>query len=317
MKKKGLVSIVTPFFNDEETVEDFHNSLSAIIKKLPDYSFELICIDDGSTDKTLNKLQEKAKQSEIYYLIELSRNFGKEAALTAGLDRTQGEAVIILDSDLQDPPELIFKLIEEWEKGADVVLPKRKDVNADKFFKRITADLFYRFHNLISTTKIPRYVGDFRLMDKKVVEALRLLPENQRFMRGLFAWMGFKSVSINFDRNYRQVGSTSFTRSKLWGLAIQGIVDFSVWPLKIWTYLGFLGSFVSIIFAFFVFFKTIVYGSEVPGYASLLIIIIFFGSVQLIGIGVLGEYLSKTYIESKRRPTYLIRAEYKSSDETL
>ena len=316
-KSKKLISIITPFFNDEEVVEDFHDSLSEIINKLPDYAFEMICIDDGSSDQTLSELLKKAEKNEIYHLIELSRNFGKEAALTAGLDRSNGEAAIILDSDLQDPPELIFKLIEEWEKGADVVLPKRKVVNADRFFKRLTADIFYRFHNSISTTKIPRYVGDFRLMDKKVVEALKLLPENQRFMRGLFAWMGFKSVVIDYDRNYRQAGSTGFTRSKLWGLAIQGIVDFSVWPLKIWTYLGFFGSFVSIIFAFFVFYKTIVYGSEVPGYASLLIIIIFFGSVQLIGIGVLGEYLSKTYIESKRRPTYLIRKEYKSSDESV
>ena len=314
---KKLISIITPFFNDEDVVEDFYNSLNEIINKLPKYSFEMICIDDGSTDQTLNELLKKAEKNKAYNIIELSRNFGKEAALTAGLDKAKGEAAILLDSDLQEPPELIITLIEEWEKGADVVLPKRKVVNADRFFKKLTADLYYRLHNAISTTKIPRYVGDFRLMDKKVIEALKLLPENQRFMRGLFAWMGFKSVVIVYNRNYRQAGSSGFTRSKLWNLAIQGITDFSVWPLKIWTYLGFFGSFLSIIYASYIIFKTIIYGAEVPGYASMIVIIIFFGSVQLIGIGVLGEYLSKTYIESKRRPTYLIRKEYKFSDEDL
>ena len=240
-------------------------------------------------------------------IIELSRNFGKEAALTAGLDISSGDAIIPIDADLQDPVELILDMISVWNSGAEIVLAKRINRSEDSWLKRVTASFFYKIHNSISDIKIPNNVGDFRLMDRSVVNAIKSLPEQQRFMKGLFSWVGFKTASIEYSRLARNAGSTKFSGWKLWNFAIEGITSFSSLPLRIWTYIGFLGAISSFLYAFIIIFKTIIFGIDVPGYASLIVLLLFFGSLQLIGIGVLGEYISRIYMESKKRPIYIIR----------
>ncbi|MDT8991556.1 glycosyltransferase family 2 protein [Curvibacter sp. APW13] len=312
---KKLLSIVVPFFNEEEGIEAFHASLSAVMDGLPTVAFEVICVDDGSKDRTLQGLIGLRQRDARFVVVELSRNFGKEAALTAGIDAAKGDAVIPMDADLQDPPSLIAPMIEAWQSGFEVVLAKRVDRRSDSFLKRKTAELFYRVHNGLSTVKIPANVGDFRLMDRSVVDALRSLPEQQRFMKGLFAWVGYRTTTVEYARSERAAGQTKFSGWKLWNLALEGITGFSIAPLKIWTYLGGLGAVLSLLYALFIVIRTVVQGVDLPGYASLMVAIIFFGSVQLIGIGMLGEYIGRIYIESKRRPVYLVRKQYGGRSE--
>ena len=243
-------------------------------------------------------------------IINFSRNFGKEAALTAGLDKARGEAAIPIDVDLQDPPELIKELVAKWREGYDVVLAKRADRTSDSFAKRVSADLFYKLNGKISNVDIPNNVGDFRLMSKRVVEALKQLPENQRFMKGLFAWVGFKTTVIEYVREKREAGQSSFNGWKLWNFALDGITSFSTLPLRIWLYIGALVSFLSFLYGSFIILKTLIFGVDLPGYASLAVIMLFLGGIQLIGIGILGEYIGRIYSESKRRPSYIIEGEY-------
>ena len=243
-------------------------------------------------------------------IINFSRNFGKEAALTAGLDKARGEAAIPIDVDLQDPPELIKELVARWREGYDVVLAKRANRTSDSFAKRVSADLFYKLNGKISNVDIPNNVGDFRLMSKRVVEALKQLPENQRFMKGLFAWVGFKTVVIEYVREKREAGQSSFNGWKLWNFALDGITSFSTLPLRIWLYIGALVSFLSFLYGSFIILKTLIFGVDLPGYASLAVIMLFLGGIQLIGIGILGEYIGRIYSESKRRPSYIIEGEY-------
>ena len=278
--------------------------------KMPSVRFEVICVDDGSRDDTLDKLILLASHDKRFRIVELSRNFGKEAALTAGIDLADGDAVIPFDADLQDPPELIPEMIAAWRKGADVVLARRSDRSADSFIKRNTARLFYHVHNHLSDVPIPSNVGDFRLMDRRVVEELRHLPERQRFMKGLFAWVGFRSVTLEYVRLARRADETKFSSWKLWNFAIEGITGFSSAPLKIWTYLGLTGALITFVYGLIIIFKTMFYGVDVPGYASLLVAILFFGSLQLVGIGLLGEYIGRIYMETKQRPCYIIRKQY-------
>ena len=273
-------------------------------------SYEIICVNDGSIDRTLDALLEAKKKYQNIRIINLSRNFGKEAALTAGIDHALGEAIIPIDADLQDPPELIKAFVKYWHQGYDVVLAKRTDRTADNLWKRITAKLFYKFHNRISQTQIPENVGDFRLISKKVVRSIQNLPENQRFMKGIFAWVGFKTAVVEYKRAPRTAGKTSFNSWKLWNFAIDGITSFSTAPLKLWFYLGFCISLSAFFYGSLIIVRTLVYGIDVPGYASLLTTILFLGGVQLIGIGVLGEYLGRIYIETKRRPTYIVDEEF-------
>ena len=243
-------------------------------------------------------------------IINFSRNFGKEAALTAGLDKARGETAIPIDVDLQDPPELIKELVAKWREGYDVVLAKRADRTSDSFAKRVSADLFYKLNGKISNVDIPNNVGDFRLMSKRVVEALKQLPENQRFMKGLFAWVGFKTIAIEYVREKREAGQSSFNGWKLWNFALDGITSFSTLPLRIWLYIGALVSFLSFLYGSFIILKTLIFGVDLPGYASLAVIMLFLGGIQLIGIGILGEYIGRIYSESKRRPSYIIEGEY-------
>ena len=305
--RKKLISIVVPFYNEGDGVDGFYKAITLIFDQASNFEFEVVCVDDGSRDDTLMRLIKLVNADLRFRVIELSRNFGKEAALTAGIDVSRGDAVVPIDADLQDPPELIALMIEEWLKGADVVLARRADRSTDSYMKRKSAVMFYRAFNFFSPAKIPENVGDFRLMDRLAVEALKQLPERQRFMKGLFAWVGFKTVTIEYSRNARLTGTTKFSGWKLWNFALEGITSFSTVPLKVWSYLGATGAILTFSYAAFIALRTLIYGVDVPGYASLLVAILFFGSLQLISVGVLGEYLGRIYIETKQRPIYLIR----------
>lgn len=310
------VSIVAPFYNESKGVQEFCDSIYTVINTREDIDFEVICVDDGSLDDTLQRLRHYAEEDSRFKVVELSRNFGKEPALTAGIDFSCGDAVIPIDADLQDPPELIIDMIQKWEQGAEVVQAKRVDRGNDSFFKRNTANLFYWCHNSISDLKIPNNVGDYRLMDRVVVEALKQLPERQRFMKGLFAWVGFRVTTIEYKRDVRAVGRSKFSGGKLWNLAVEGFTSFSTAPLRVATITGVAGALITASYAIMILLRTLVYGSDVPGYPSLFLAICFFGSMQLIGIGVLGEYLGRVYMETKNRPIYLVRKVYENEPKS-
>lgn len=310
--KRTLVSIVCPFFNESSNVQAFYESLNAELERLPQYRFEILCVDDGSQDQTLSALLHISDNDHRFKVLELTRNFGKEAALSAGLDATKGDVVITIDSDFQDPLSLVGRLIQEWEDGeVDVVLAKRADRQHDSLVKRATAKAYYKLHNYLSPVKIPADVGDCRLMSRQVVQALSLLPETHRFMKGLFAWVGFRTKTIEYARQPRLSGVSKFSWWRLWNFAIDGITSFSTTPLRMWTYIGITGALLSIAFGIYVVFRTLIFGADVPGYASLFVAILFLGSVQLIGLGILGEYVGRLFMESKRRPAYLIRRVYR------
>ena len=309
-----LVSVVVPFYNEAGGVEPFYAALAAALGRLPAYRFEIVCVDDGSSDGTLAELVALTARDARVRVLELSRNFGKEAALTAGIDAARGDAVIAIDADLQDPPELIARLLEPWSAGADVVLARRTDRSSDSFLKRTSAGLFYRIHNRLSSVQIPENVGDFRLLDRRVVDALKTLPERQRFMKGLFAWIGFKTVAVDYARRSRSSGSSKFSGWRLWNFALEGITSFSTVPLRVWTYVGALGALATFLYALFIIARVLILGIDVPGYASLLVAILFLGSLQLLSVGVLGEYIGRVYLETKQRPVYLVRREFGSRD---
>ncbi|WP_109513424.1 glycosyltransferase family 2 protein [Pseudomonas ovata] len=302
------ISLVAPFYNEENGVFAFFERIEALRLHIQDrYDLEVVAVNDGSRDKTLEKLiQAKAVWSFIK-VIDFSRNFGKEAALSAGLDHASGDAVVPIDSDLQHPPEMVIEMIQKWEEGFEVVLAKRTDRDTDRAVQRVTANYFYRLHNSISDIDIPADVGDFRLMDAKVVEAIKALPESRRFMKGLFAWVGFKTTTLEYKVAAREHGHTSFNTWKLWNFAIEGITSFSSVPLRVWTYLGFAISSLAFLYGIYLILKTLFFGIDTPGYASIMIAILFTSGVQLIGIGVLGEYMGRIFAESKRRPVYIIR----------
>ena len=310
MNDPTKLSLVVPVFNEEEAIGFFQAQVNETFIHHPEIQLEIIFINDGSTDSTLEKLIALQKSDSRIVIVDLSRNFGKEAALTAGIQIASGEIVVPIDVDLQDPPEVIFAMIAKWRDGYEVVLGYRQNRDSDSTMKRITANWFYRINNKISDTPLTPNVGDFRLMDRKVVEALNQLPESSRFMKGLFAWVGFKTTHVNYTRPQRIAGKTKFNGWKLWNFAIEGITSFSTSPLRIWTYLGIIVSLISFFWAFRIIIRVVILGIDVPGYASIMVAVIFLGGLQLIGIGVLGEYLGRTYLESKRRPIYLIRQIY-------
>ncbi|CAM2176852.1 CPS-53 (KpLE1) prophage; bactoprenol glucosyl transferase [Paraburkholderia sacchari] len=307
-----LVSIVAPFYNEEDGVEAFFTQIIATMESVESIRFEIVCVNDGSRDATLERLVNVSQRDKRVRVIDLSRNFGKEAALTAGLDEAAGNAVIVIDADLQDPPSLIPQMIERWREGAEVVLARRASRACDSFLKRTTAALFYRVHNALSELKIPENVGDFRLMDRQVVNALRSLPERHRFMKGLFAWVGFNSVTIDYERTPRTAGKTKFSGWRLWNFALEGITSFSTVPLRSWTYIG--GAIAALAFCYggVIIGRTLLFGNPVPGYASLISVVLFMSGIQLTGIGVIGEYIGRIYDESKERPIYLVRRRYES-----
>ncbi|WP_456282554.1 glycosyltransferase family 2 protein [Cupriavidus sp. JZ107] len=305
-----LLSLVVPFFNEEEAIPEFFSRVIPCLEAIDNIEFEIVCINDGSTDRTLECLISAADTDERVRVIDLSRNFGKEAAMSAGLAEAQGDIVVPFDADLQDPPEIIGQLVAKWREGYDVVLARRVDRTTDTFLKRFSASNFYRLHNKLADVKIPDNVGDFRLMTREVTDAVNSLPESRRFMKGLFAWVGFRTAVIPYSRDRRVAGTTKFSGWKLWNFALEGITSFSSLPLRIWTYFGLLVSALSFLYAAYLVIRTLVHGIDVPGYASIFVSILFFSGVQLIGIGILGEYIGRIYMESKRRPLYLIRAQY-------
>lgn len=304
------LSLVIPVFNEIEAVELFLERIDVVFSAHPYIFLELVFVNDGSTDGTLETLLQLQLKDARLKIVDLSRNFGKEAALSAGLQIAQGEIIVPIDVDLQDPPELILEMIPKWREGFEVVLAHRIDRKHDSWAKRASASWFYRIHNKIATPHLPENVGDFRLMDRSVVDALKCLPESRRFMKGLFAWVGFRTTHIDYSRPERIAGTSKFNGWRLWNFALEGITSFSSDPLRIWTYLGAAVSALAFIFGIVIVLKVLIYGVDIPGYASLMVAVTFLGGLQLIGIGVLGEYLGRTYIESKRRPVFVVRRIY-------
>jgi len=303
------ISVVIPLYNEEENIDILFKRVIDALESLK-MTYEIICINDGSKDKTLDILIDYHLNNSDIKVINLSRNFGKDIALTAGIDYASGNAVIPIDADLQDPPELIGEMVSKWQEGYDIVYATRKTRQSETWFKRSTANAFYVLLDKITKISIPRNTGDFRLLDRKAVEALKRLPERTRFMKGLFAWVGFKSTYILFERQPRYQGNTKWNYWKLWNFALDGITSFSLLPLKIWTYIGLIISLLSLFYASFLVVRTIFLGIDVPGYASLMVAILFLGGIQLITLGIIGEYLGRVYEEIKGRPLYLVRDLY-------
>ena len=300
------LSIVVSMLNEEDVCPLFLSSVGQVLDEITD-DYEIVCVNDGSRDGTLKILREAHRRDKRVKVIDLSRNFGKEAALTAGLEYSTGEAVIPIDADLQDPPELIPQMVEQWQRGADVVLAVRRDRSSDSRVKQTTATWFYRVMNSMSEVKLTAHAGDFRLMDRAVVEALKKLPERTRFMKGLFAWLGFKQAVVYYERPERAAGKSKWEYWRLWNFALEGIFSFTTLPLRIWTYVGFAVTGCAAMYLIFVIAKTLILGVDVPGYASLLSLVLFFGGLNLIGLGILGEYVGRIFVETKQRPVYLVR----------
>lgn len=301
-----LISLVVPVFNEQDSIAPFIERVDALVSNASS-RFELVFVNDGSTDQTRQALQALSCTCPVRVL-NLSRNFGKEAALTAGLAEARGAAVVPLDVDLQDPVELVEQFIVEWKNGFDMVYGVRESRRSDTVMKRSTAALFYFIFNLLSKDVIPENVGDFRLMDRKVVDAVLSLPEKNRFMKGMFSWVGFSSKGVPYHRATRFTGKTSWNYWKLWNLALDGVVSFSSLPLRIWTYIGALISLSSFLYIATIITRKILYGNPVDGWSSLMVTILFFGGVQLISLGIIGEYLGRLFIESKNRPIYLVES---------
>lgn len=305
MNKTFSLNIIAPFYNESANVDSFFARLQPILDGITK-DWTITCIDDGSEDDTLQILTDYHKKDPRIHILHLSRNFGKEAALSAGIDYADSDAVIPIDSDLQDPPELIPDMIAKWLEGWDVVLATRKKRDGESYLKRATASLFYKCIGRMSSTPIPENTGDFRLLDKKVISILKQLKEKNRFMKGLFSWPGFKTTQIYFDRDCRAAGKSQWNYFKLWKLALDGIFSFSSFPLKVWTYLGTICSFSAFLYAIFLVVRTLLYGVDVPGYASIMAAVLFLGGIQLISLGVIGEYISRIYNETKGRPIYVV-----------
>jgi glycosyltransferase involved in cell wall biosynthesis len=299
------LSVVIPAYNEEEVLPEFHRRLTSVLKGI-EGACEILYVNDGSSDRTLEVLNDFKDPRVV--VIDLSRNFGKEIALTAGLDHTKGEAVVVIDADLQDPPELIPKFIEKWQEGYDVVYARRTARDGETFIKKITAKLFYRFIQGVSRVKIPEDTGDYRLLSRRAVDALKQLRETHRFMKGLFAWIGYPQVAVDYRRDPRFAGKTKWDYWHLWNFALEGITSFTINPLKIASYLGLTTSIISFSYALFVIYKTLVYGEPVQGYPTLMVVILFLGGVQLMSLGVIGEYLGRMFNETKQRPLYIINS---------
>jgi len=308
------LSIVVPVMNEEESVEPFLQATTPFCEELS-VSYEIVIVNDGSQDKTLDRLLALRNKNPRLKIISLSRNFGKEVALTAGLDHAVGHAIIPMDVDLQDPPSLIPKLYAKYKEGFDTVVAVRRKRNGDNKSKRFFARLFYKIFGRLSDIKILENAGDFRLISRRVLNVINNMHERTRFMKGLLSWPGFSVTTVYYDRPHRVRGNTKWSFSKLWRLALDGIFSFSTLPLKVWTYIGFILSSISLAFMLYTVIKTIVLGIDVPGYASLLSVMLFIGGINLMGIGILGEYISRIFIEVKARPLYAIDNMYESIDE--
>ncbi|MEM1191274.1 MAG: glycosyltransferase family 2 protein [Pseudomonadota bacterium] len=301
----ALLSIVVPVFNEESVLDAFHSRLTAVLEDIDEHA-RVLYVDDGSSDGSASRLENLQAGDSRVEILRLSRNFGKEVALTAGLDHAEGDAVVVIDADLQDPPELIPELLSRWRDGYDVVYAIRESRVGDGWFKRHSAALFYRVMNRLSDVPIPRDTGDYRLLSRRAVEALLQLREQHRYMKGLFAWIGYPQTAVSYARAPRIDGHSKWRLSDLWRLALEGLTSFTTAPLRLATWLGMLSSAVALAYGLFFFLRTLFFGNPVPGYPSLLVAILFLGGVQLICLGIIGEYLGRTYAESKRRQLYFV-----------
>ncbi|MDR2766148.1 MAG: glycosyltransferase family 2 protein [Holosporaceae bacterium] len=300
------ISLVVPLYNESESVGEFCDAILPVLERTK-LSFEILCINDGSTDNTLDLLVEKKKKIPQIKIINFSRNFGKDAAVSAGIDFAIGRCAIPIDSDLQDPPELIVDMVQKWQEGNDVVWAKRIDRSEDSIAKRMTANWFYRIYNLLSDLELPENVGDFRLMDRKVLEALKNFPERRRFIKGLFAFVGFRSAVVEYKRSKRRRGVSKWSYWKLWNYAVSGITSFSTFPLRISAYIGMFVTLLAFVRGLWIFLRVIFCGIDLPGYASTMVVLLFLGGIQLMSLGIIGEYIGSIYSETKRRPIYIVR----------
>jgi polyisoprenyl-phosphate glycosyltransferase len=312
VQDKPVFSVVVPCFNESAVLDTFHRRLSSVMAGLD--SWEVVYVNDGSTDDTLVRQIGLHQQDEHVVVVNLSRNFGKEIATTAGLDQARGEAVIVIDADLQDPPELIPELIDGWRQGFDTVYAQRRTRAGESWLKIFTARMFYRVMRSIHGVTLPPNTGDFRLMSRRVVAALQELPEHHRFMKGLFAWVGFPSHAVLYDREARFAGQTSWNYWKLWGLALEGITSFTTTPLKLATYIGLIISTVAGLYGLSILGRTMLFGSDLPGYPSLMVVVLFMGGAQLVFLGIIGEYLGRIFNETKRRPLYFLERVLRKGD---
>ena len=300
------LSVIIPLHNESANLDKLFARLLPVLDRL-DLSYEIVCVDDGSTDSSVAQILQLRERVSAIKLVSLSRNFGKDVALSAGFDYVCGAAVVPIDADLQDPPELIEDMVAKWREGFDVVYATRKRRDGESLTKRTTAKYFYRIFDRITDIPIPHDTGDFRLLDRRVVDVLVRLPERTRFMKGLFAWVGFKQTAVLYDREPRHAGVTKWNYWRLWNFAIDAVTSFSSLPLKIWSYLGLIVSVCAFLFALFLAGLKIIRGIDLPGYASLMVAVLFFGGVQLITLGIMGEYMARMYNEVKGRPLYLVR----------
>lgn len=307
------LSVVVPAFNEAEVLPHLHDRLSTVLKNLP-LQAEIVYVNDGSKDATLDVMRNIAVHDGRVAIVNLSRNFGKEIALTAGLDHASGDAVVVLDADLQDPPELIPELIRRWREGYDVVYAKRSARDGENWLKKLTAFVFYRLIQRAPRVRIPQDTGDFRLLSRRAIEALGKLREQHRFMKGLFSWIGYPQVAVPYRREPRYAGKTKWNYWRLWNFALEGITSFTTAPLKMATYLGLVTALAAFAYAAVIVYKTLVFGNPVHGYPSLMVVVLFLGGVQLITIGILGEYIGRMFDETKNRPLYLVQ-EYRPADD--
>ncbi|MCG9552101.1 glycosyltransferase family 2 protein [Vibrio sp. Isolate31] len=302
-----LLSIIVPFYNEQEVLEEFHSRLTKVLDNLPITS-EIVYVDDGSKDNSLDVVSSFTSINSSISVIGLSRNFGKESAMSAGLEHCRGQAVILLDADLQDPPELIPQMIAKWREGYDVVNMQRRQRDGETWFKKFSAASFYKVMNAAAKIDVPENVGDFRLLSREVVDHINQLPERNRYMKGIFSWPGFRQATIQFNRDARFCGETKWNYLKLIGLAMDGITSFSIRPLRIATAVGGLVALSAFIYGMVIVFKTMMFGEPITGYPSMMVVQLALGGIQLLSIGLMGEYIGRIFIETKNRPLYLIQS---------
>ena len=303
---RSSLSVVVPVYNEQDVLPEFHRRLGQVLDALGGDA-EVVYVNDGSSDATRDLLIALRESDPRVAVIDLSRNFGKEIAMSAGLDHARGDAVVIIDADLQDPPELIPDMVRVWREGCDVVLMRRRSRAQESWLKKASARAFYRAIGRMGTIDIPENVGDFRLLSRRAVDALRRFPERSRFMKGLFAWIGFACREIEYDRDGRHAGVTKWNYWRLWNFALEGITSFSAVPLKVASYVGFVTALVAFAYGVFVIGKTMLYGDAVRGYPTLIVVVLFLGGLQLMALGIIGEYLARMFIEVKQRPLYLVQ----------
>ena len=311
MNKTKLLSVVVPVYNESEVLNAFYERIKNVMDELPGFYYELIFVDDGSKDDSYNLLVKLGKLDENIKVVKLSRNFGHQTAITAGIDIAMGDAVVLIDSDLQDPPEIINEFIEKWKEGFDVVYGVRKKRKGESRMKRFTASIFYRLLKSLINIDIPVDTGDFRLMSRRIVDQFKELNENDRFVRGLISWLGYNQVGVYYDRDERYAGETKYPYRKMIKFALDGITSFSSFPLKLSTFLGYATSIFAFLYAINIFVQKLL-GYTVEGLATVVIGMLFLGGVQLICLGIIGEYIGRIFNETKKRPLYVIDHIYNS-----